>query len=68
MFVCEIYCNNICVLPATIYPSLRKVAEDLELTTNQVYDIYEGRTIKKYASKMMPKIRITRETKLLVPS
>jgi len=66
MFVCEIYCNNICVLPRTIYPSMRKIAEDLGLTTNQIYDIYEGRTIKKYASKMMPKISITRETKMII--
>ena len=66
MFVCEIYCNGIQVLPPTIYPSLRKVAKDLELTTNQIYDIFEGRTIKKYASKMMPKIHITKQEKLLV--
>lgn len=66
MFMCEVYCNNIQVLPPTIYPSLRKIAEDLELTTNQVYDIYEGRTIKKYSSKMMPKIRISRQQKIAI--
>tara|TARA_R110000765_G_scaffold425814_2_gene539683 strand:+ start:276 stop:473 length:198 start_codon:yes stop_codon:yes gene_type:complete len=58
MFICEIYCNGIQVLTPTFYQSLKKIAEDLELSSNQIYDIFEGRTTKKYASKMMPKISI----------
>jgi preprotein translocase subunit SecY len=42
----------------TFYQSLKKIAEDLELSSNQIYDIFEGRTTKKYMSKMMPKISI----------
>ena len=60
MFICEVYCNNIQVMKPTAFPSLRKVAEQLELTTHQIYDIYEGRTIKKYSSIMMPKISIVK--------
>lgn len=58
MFICEIYCNQIQVMKPTFYQSLKKIAEDLELSSNQIYDIFEGRTTKKYKSKMMPKISI----------
>ncbi len=66
MFICEVYCNGVQVMPPTAFSSLKKIAEDLEMTSNQVYDIFEGRTIKKYNSKIMPKIRINRKTKCVL--
>jgi len=60
MFLCEITCNGIVILKATPYPSLKSIAKDLELSTNQVYDLYEGRVLKKYKSRIMPKIKITK--------
>ena len=66
MYICEVYCNGIQVMPPTAFTSLKKIAEDLEMTANQVYDIFEGRTIKKYASKMMPQIRINKKSKLFL--
>lgn len=62
MFLCEIYCNDILIKEKTPYPSLKSIAEDLELSTNQIYDIYEGRVSKKYKSRFMPKISITKWT------
>lgn len=63
MYICEIHCNDIQVLPPTKYKSIKDISKDLELSTNQVYDIYEGRTTKKYNSRMMPKISISKITK-----
>ena len=60
MFLCEIYCNNILIQEKTPYPTLKSIAEHLELSTNQIYDIYEGRVSKKYKSRFMPKIHITK--------
>lgn len=66
MFICEVFCNDIQVMKPTAFSSLRKVAEKLELTSNQIYDIFEGRTIKKYSSKIMPKISITKQSSLVL--
>ena len=60
MFLCEITCNDIVIQKATPYPSLKEIAKDLEMSNGQIYDIYEGRTIKKYKSRIMPKIKITK--------
>lgn len=58
MFLCEIYCNDIQIQSPTPYPTIKSIAQDLELSTNQIYDIYEGRVSKKYKSRFMPKIII----------
>ncbi len=58
MYCCEVKCNGITIVPLTPYVSLKQIAEDLELSVSQIYDIYEGRTTKKYRSKVMPKIYI----------
>jgi hypothetical protein len=60
MFLCEISCNDIKIQEPTPYPTLKSIAEDLELSPNQIYDIYEGRVSKKYKSRFMPKIIITK--------
>lgn len=60
MFICEIFANEIQLLPPTKYNSLKDISVALELTTSQVYDLYEGRTSKKYNSRFMPKINIKR--------
>ena len=58
--MCEILCNDIIVLKPTPYPSLKSIALDLQLSPSQIYDIYEGRVSKKYKSRIMPKILITK--------
>lgn len=58
--MCEIICNDIIIQKPTPYPSLKAIALDLQLSTNQIYDIYEGRVSKKYKSRIMPKILITK--------
>lgn len=60
MFLCEITCNKITIQKPTPYPSLKSIAEDLELSTNQIYDLYEGRVLRKYKSRIMPQIKITK--------
>ena len=60
MFMCEIVCNDIIIQKPTPYPSLKSIAIDLQLSTSQIYDIYEGRVSKKYKSRIMPKILITK--------
>ena len=62
MFLCEISCNDIKIQEPTPYPTLKSIAQDLELSTNQIYDIYEGRVSKKFKSRFMPKIVITKWT------
>ena len=60
MFLCEIIVDGIIIQKPTPYPSLKEIAKDLELSCSQIYDIYEGRTTKKYLSRIMPKITIKR--------
>ena len=67
MFMCEIKCNEIQILKPTPYPTLKSIANDLELSIYQIYDIYEGRVSKKYKSRIMPKILITKGLPKKVP-
>ncbi len=60
MFLCEITCNDIQIQEPTPYPTIKSIAQDLEMSPNQIYDIYEGRVSKKYKSRFMPKIKITK--------